>query len=410
MKALLAGCALVCANAYADDHALIERGKYLVDAGDCRSCHTAPGGKAFAGGRGITTPFGTIYTPNLTPDPVTGIGAWSDDDFYRALHTGIDRNGEHLYPAFPYPWYTKLTRADVHAMRAWLATLPAVEQRPPPNELNPLVRSRALIGVWNKLYFHEGEFEPRADKSPQWNRGAYLIEGFGHCSACHSPKNLFGAVKHGHEFEGGEGDNWFAPNLTASAKDGAQTWRHEQLVEYLRSGTNRHTAATGPMAEVIGLSTQHLNKSDLDALATYLQDLPNRSTPSTASRAPQQSSLHERGAGIYIDNCAGCHQQNGRGIPGAIPSLAGSAIAQADTVATAARTILEGGTTVATKTKPAAFAMPAFADKLSDEDVAAVLSFVRQAWNNRAAPVAPADIEHVRATIAAHPSAPNPKH
>ena len=400
--------ALTCANVYGGDNALIARGKYLVDAGDCRSCHTAPGGQPFAGGRGIATPFGTIYSLNVTPDPVTGIGAWSDDDVYRALHEGIDRNGEHLYPAFPYPWYTKLTREDVRAMRAYLATLPAVEKRVPPNELNPLVKSRALVGVWNRLYLHEGEFVPRPDKSARWNRGAYLIEGFGHCSACHSPKNVLGAVKRGEEFRGGEGDNWFAPNLTASAKDGVQSWSPVEIVEYLHTGTNRHTSATGPMAEVISLSTQWLNDDDLSAMAVYLQDLPN-ATPIAARLPAQTPANDDRGAGVYIDNCAACHQQDGHGIPGAIPSLAGSAIAQAETTATAVRTVLEGGATVATKIKPAGFAMPAFGDKLSNEDIAAALSYVRQSWNNSAVPLAPADVQRVREKIAAHPAVINPQ-
>ena len=217
----------LCAGAYAGDFSELQRGKYLVQAGDCQSCHTDQNGPPFAGARAIPTPFGTIYSRNITPDEATGIGGWSDEDFYRAMHEGISRDGSHLYPAFPYPWYTKLTRDDVRAIKSYLDTLPPVRQEIPPNKLHWPMSWRSLVSIWNRMFFKEGEWQSDANKSAEWNRGGYLVEGPGHCSACHSPKNMLGGEKKGDAFEGGEGENWLAPDLTGRTLGGLSEWSVE---------------------------------------------------------------------------------------------------------------------------------------------------------------------------------------
>ncbi len=190
-----------------------ERGRYLVEAGDCQACHTKAGGQPFAGGRAIQTPFGVIYSPNITPDHDTGIGAWSDDQFYRAMHQGIAANGDHLYPAFPYPWYTKVTREDALAIRAYLSTLDPVKAERRSNDLDWPLNHREVMAGWNELFFKEGQFSADPKKSPEWNRGAYLVEGLGHCGACHTPTNIFGAAKTSERLQGGTLQDWYAPDL-----------------------------------------------------------------------------------------------------------------------------------------------------------------------------------------------------
>jgi mono/diheme cytochrome c family protein len=372
----------------------IERGRYLVQVGDCASCHTDSGGKPFAGGRAIPTPFGTIYSRNITPDEQTGLGQWTNADFYRAMHEGTSRNGEHLYPAFPYPWYTKMNRADVDAIKAYLGTLDPVYQRIAPNVLTWPLGWRGWMGVWNSLYFTPGEFEPRLGKSSTWNRGAYLVEGPGHCSACHSPKNIAGAVKKGEAFEGGDGEGWFAADLTGRALDGLTSWSDADVAAYLQKGVNAHSRALGPMAQVVETSTSHLNDADAQAIATYLKDLPGEAqarAPVVASAAPSDT-----GRGLYIDNCTGCHMQGGAGQPGIFPPLKGSAIAQGVDPSTAIQLILVGASSAKTERDPNRFAMPAFAEKLSDREIAQLLSYVRAAWGNRAPAITPGAVARVR--------------
>lgn len=394
-------CVAIAAStsAFAGDFAQIERGRYLVQAGDCQSCHTDENGPPFAGARAIATPFGTLYSRNITPDPATGIGGWSDEDFYRAMHEGISRDGSHLYPAFPYPWYTKMTRADVAAIKSYLDTVTPVRQIVPPNKLNWPMSWRALVGVWNHLFFDEGEFQPDANKSAEWNRGAYLVEGPGHCSACHSPKNILGAVKKHDLFEGGEGENWLAPDLTGRALSGVSEWSVDDIAAFLKTGVNSRTRATGPMAEVVELSTSHLSEDDAKAIAAYLKDLPNglsASAKETAGTAAENA----HGRDLYVDNCTACHMENGTGEAGIFPSLKGSAIAQSPDPATAIHLVLSGSRAASTSANPNRFGMPPFAGKLSDDDVAALLSYVRGAWGNRAGAVSDSQVASVRRAVA----------
>ena len=252
----------------------IARGKALTVAGDCASCHTADPAKPFAGGKRIDTPFGGIYSPNLTPDRDTGIGGWSDDDFYRALRYGVAPDGSRYYPAFPYPNFTKLTRQDILAIRAYLATLTPVRNTPPPLELRWPLNYRVVMRGWNWLFFKPGILMPDQQKSAEWNRGRYLVEGVGHCGACHTPKNIFGADRRGQPFGGGRVQGMFAPRLDGAARSGLKSWSVDDIAEYLQSGRNGRSHAGELMSEVVVNSTSKMSDADVRAIAVYLKDLP----------------------------------------------------------------------------------------------------------------------------------------
>ncbi len=395
-------CLLAAAPAAAQGttYTTIERGRYLVSAGDCASCHTAAGGKPFAGGLPVATPFGTIYSTNITPDPATGIGKWSDQEFYQAMHSGVRRDGKLLYPAFPYPWFTRTSRADVRAIRAFLNTLTPVRQENKEPELPWPLSTREVMTGWNTLFFREGEFKPVPDKSQQWNRGAYLVEGLGHCSACHTASNLLGAPKKDRKLEGGDfGEHWYAPSLTSDLRDGIGDWSEADIVEYLKTGANKQSAAAGPMADVIRNSTQHLTKDDLGAIAVYLKDLPADHGGAPKTPQPDQQAL-ARGEALYLDNCTGCHMEHGRGLERIFPPLQGSSTVQAQQADSLIHFVLAGAKRPATGGKPTGFAMPAFDWKLSDQDVADVVNYIRNAWGNRAAPTSADRVAKVRRTIA----------
>jgi mono/diheme cytochrome c family protein len=271
----LSGCADAAeAGAAGRSAALAERGKYLAVAGNCEGCHTAPGGQPFAGGNSVATPFGAIRSPNLTPDRPTGIGTWTDGDFIRAMRDGIRRGGEHLYPAFPYPWYSRVKRQDLLAIRAYLATLPPVRHAVKRTEL-PFPYERDKMLVWNALFLSTGPLQPVAEKSSLWNRGAYLVEGLGHCGACHTPKNSLGAGEASEAYRGGTlPDKQRVPGLRSEGRRGLGRWTADDIVQYLKTGQNRHKAASGQMAVVITTSTSNMADTDLKAIAIYLKDMP----------------------------------------------------------------------------------------------------------------------------------------
>jgi mono/diheme cytochrome c family protein len=252
----------------------IARGKALAEAADCAGCHTADPAKPFAGGKRIDTPFGGIYSPNLTPDRDTGLGAWSDDDFRRALRDGVAPDGSRYYPAFPYPYFTKLTREDIAAIRAYLETLAPVHSITPSPELRWPLNYRILMRAWKALFFRPGPFEPNQSKSAEWNRGAYLVQSAAHCGACHTPKNLFGADRPGRAYGGGPVQGWFAPRLDGATRSGLKSWSAGDLTEYLQSGRNGRSHADGPMAEVVVNSTSKMSDGDVRAIAAYLKGLP----------------------------------------------------------------------------------------------------------------------------------------
>ena len=377
----------------------VERGRYLARAGDCVSCHTAPNGKPYAGGLPMHTGFGVIYSPNITPDQDTGIGKWSADDFYRALHTGHDDEGKNLYPAFPYPWFTKVTKGDVLAIKAYLDTVEPVRQANRPPELPWWMRWRPLMAGWNLLNFDEGEYKPDPHKSVAWNRGAYLVEGLGHCGDCHTAKGPLGGPHQSRSLQGGAlPDGWYAPSLAGDLREGLGDWSEADIVEYLKTGSTARTAPAGAMSEVIAHSTRYLRDSDLQAVATYLKDLPATGRD-RAHTPPLGRDRLERGQALFMDHCIGCHMKDGGGLPGVFPTLAGSSAIQAADPGTVVRVVLEGQRIVATPDKPTGIAMPGFGWKLDDRQVADVVSYIRNAWGNRGSRVEPATVAAARKTL-----------
>ena len=385
-------------RAPAVDAARVERGRYLVRAGDCAACHTKNDTRPFAGGLGVTTPFGTIYSSNLTPDAETGLGKWSADDFYRAMHTGKNRAGKHLYPAFPYVWFTKLTRADTDAIKAWLDTLTPIRYKVAEPDLPWPLSWRFMVTGWNLLFFDEGEYRPDTTKSAEWNRGAYLVEGAGHCGACHTPMNFLGGSKRAEAFSGNATpDHWYAANLTADTRHGLGDWSQQEIVELLRSGSTHKTAVTGSMAEVISKSTQYLSDADLNAIALYLKSLPARAPAAEPITPPLSEAALKRGEALYFDNCMGCHMVDGGGIDHVFPPLKLSAVLQGFKPDTVVQLVLQGHKIPATEAKPTGIAMPGFAGKLDDQEVVDVVNYVRNAWGNRAPPVQAELVATIRA-------------
>ena len=364
----------------AQDFGQIERGRYLAVAGDCASCHTVPGsGQPFAGGRPIETPFGTVVGANITPDSETGIGAWSDDQFVRALREGKGHDGELLYPAMPYPYYTKLTESDALAIRAYLNTVTPVRNAVVSNTLPFPLDIRQGMAAWNALYFTSGEFKPDPAKSTEWNRGAYLVEGLGHCGACHTPKSALGGDDNAHAFQGYALQGWFAPNITNDSERGLGRWSVADIAAYLKNGHNPTTASTEIMAEEITLSSSHMIDADLTAIATYLKALPNQ-TAATAAAIPASDPKMVAGEAIYADECSACHGPDGKGVPYLFPSLAGSSNVRSADPTSLIRVVIEGARSVATAGEPTGPGMPSFAWKLNDDQAAAVLTYVRNAW------------------------------
>jgi mono/diheme cytochrome c family protein len=372
----------------------IARGKALTEAADCASCHTADPSKPFAGGKRIDTPFGGIYSPNLTPDRDTGIGAWSDGEFHRALHYGVAPDGSRYYPAFPYPNFTKLIRGDILAIRAYLAALAPVYNRPPPPQLRWPLNYRGVMRVWNFLFFRPGVFEPNQQKSAEWNRGGYLVTGAAHCGGCHTPKNLFGADRRGRAFGGGLVQGWFAPRLDNAAHSGLKSWSVDDIVEYLQSGRNGKSHAGGLMAEVVVNSTSKMSDADIRAIAVYLKDLPV-GAPEHAVTPPPRAEM-TAGAAVYAHACISCHEADGSGAPRIYPPLPGNANLQSADPSSALGVILAGAQTVTTPRAPNTGSMPAYAKQFSDQQIADVTNYIRNSWGNAAPLVTPAQVKKAR--------------
>jgi mono/diheme cytochrome c family protein len=384
------------------DFTQIERGRYLAVLSDCASCHTVPGShQPFAGGRAIETPFGNILAPNITPDLETGIGSWSDDAFDAAIRKGLRRNGSRLYPAMPYTAYTKMSRDDVLAIRAYLNTVIPVRNAVNANALPFPFNIRASMRVWNMLYFSQGDYKPDAGKSAEWNRGAFLVDGPGHCGACHTPKTLLGGDKATEYLRGGLLQGWSAPDITGDSRVGVGAWSTEDLVAYLKSGHNRVSAATEPMAEVVALSTEHMTDPDLKAIATYLKSLSGtQEHPQTLSK---EDAAMTSGAAIYRDQCSACHGIDGKGIAELFPSIADSSMVKSDDPTTSIRIVLRGARSVGTQAQPTAPGMPSYGSQLDDAQIAAVLTYMRNGWGAAAAPVSATDVARVRSGTALRP-------
>ena len=372
----------------------IARGKALTVAADCAGCHTADPSKPFAGGKRIDTPFGGIYSPNLTPDRETGLGASSDEEFYRALHDGVARDGSRYYPAFPYPNFTKITRDDVLAIRAYLATLTPFRNIKPPPELRWPLNYRVVMRGWDLLFFRPGTFEVNPNKSEEWNRGAYLVEGAAHCGGCHTPKNMFGADKRGQPYGGGRVQGWFAPRLDSADRGGLKSWSADDIVEYLQTGRNGRSHAGKLMAEVVVNSTSKMSDADVRAIAVYLKDLP-AGAPEPAVTPPPQAEM-AAGAAVYARACIACHEADGSGAPRIYPPLPGNANLQSDDPSSTLRIILDGAQTVTTPRAPNTGSMPAYARELSDQQIADVANYIRNSWGNAAPLVTPAQVAKAR--------------
>jgi mono/diheme cytochrome c family protein len=370
---------LFCAGLQAQQSP-VQRGEYLARAGDCISCHTANGGAPYAGGLRMDTPFGYLLAPNITPDPETGIGTWTADDFYRALHDGVNKRGQDMYPVMPYDFYTKVTRADSDAIFAYLKSLPPVRNSVDVNHLRFPFDLRWSMVAWRELYFDEGSYKPDPTQSAAWNRGAYLVEGLGHCSACHSPRNVMGAIEKDKAFTGATIDGWFALNLTEKMKTGLGDWTVDQITTYLKSGANKgKSTAFGPMAEVVHNSLQYLTDADLKAMAEYLKSLPANSALRTGHA--EADPTRQAGAKLYVDNCMACHQSKGRGIPGVFPPLAGNGAIVAPLPNDVIKVVLAG-----IPARNGYIAMPPFAARLTDQQIADIANYVRTSWGNAAAP------------------------
>jgi mono/diheme cytochrome c family protein len=371
----------------------VRRGQYLVRMGDCASCHTPEGGQLFAGSFGLKTPFGVIYSTNLTSDAETGLGRMSPDIFYRALHDGVGPKGGQIYPAMPYNYFTRVSRADSDAMLAYLKTTPPVHSRRPANKLPFPLSIRFFVRGWNLFFFHKGAFTPEPAKSEEWNRGAYIVNGLGHCGGCHTPKNFLAGDKAHQPLHGGELDNWVAPDLTANGRTGLGAWSSDDIVEYLKTGRNAHANAGGPMAEVVTNSTSLMTDADLRAVATYLKDQP--ASPEGGAQSADADAM-KRGAAVYSDACASCHMEGGKGQPRYFPPLGGNAMLQQRDSAGLTHLILAGGRTGPTPTRPTPLSMPSFAWKLTDRQVADVSTYIRNSWGNQAPPVSERSVAGMR--------------
>ncbi len=381
----------------------IARGRYLAEAADCKSCHTADGGKPFAGGRALTTPFGTLYTPNITADKKTAIGDWSDADFLGALHEGIDDEGAHLYPAMPYAAYAYLTDADVLAIKAYLFTLPPVDNVPPENTLAFPYNQRWLMGIWSGLFKPGKRFEPVADRSPEWNRGAYLSEALAHCGDCHTPRNLLQALDNKRKFAGGDAEGWRAYNITADANAGVGTWSDEDLANYLSKGHAKgRGTASGPMAEAVNLSFAHLTPSDIRAMVAYLRTVPaieSSGLPSpknvAASNDPKQgvAAEFEHGKLIFAGACASCHDWSGVSPLSTEATLTGTRAVNDPTATNVAQVILHG---TEWKVGSDAISMPAFGAAYDDREIAAVANYVTARFGAKASSISAGEVRKLR--------------
>ena len=385
-------------RAQAADQALIEKGEYLAHAGDCVACHTKPGGQLFAGGRAMPTPFGTLYSTNITPDP--DIGHWTADQFYSLMHTGRSPDGGLIYPAMPFASYTKVTRRDCDAIFAYLRSVPPVHAPNKPHDLRFPYNNRSLILGWRTLFFTEGEYKPDPSKSAEWNRGAYLVEGLGHCSMCHTPINALGGSSESWAFEGGliPMQNWYAPSLRSNKEAGLGDWTITDITDLLRTGVSARGAVYGPMAEVTYDSLQYLTDEDVHAMAVYLKNLGQGSPPETSALLPPAESalLMDLGKRVYDSQCATCHGVDGRGEPPAYPPLAGNQSIQMESAVNPIRMVLNGGYPPGTEDDPMPYGMPPFAQSLSDDEVAAVVTYIRLSWGNRGSAISARQANELR--------------
>ena len=408
------------AHAGSDSKELVQHGAYAARAGDCAACHTAPKGQPFAGGQPFPIPIGKVFSTNITPDLETGIGRYDADDFVKAMREGVAKDRHRLYPAMPYPSYARVSRDDLTALHAYF--IQGVEPVSNPNrpaQLCWLVGSRSFLAIWNALYFKKGEYVADPGKGPSWNRGAYLVQGLGHCGACHTPRGVGGQEKAVSEREGREFlagatlDNWHVSSLAGDFVTGLHAWTKDEIAEFLRTGRTARVAAAGVMAEVVGVSTQYLTDQDLMAIAEYLKTLPPSSAEgqgkaellaqagaaSAATLALRAGETGMRGSLVYLNNCNACHRSDGSGANRTFPALVGSEAVNSRDPISLIHIVLAGSSMPSTQTAPSAFAMPGFGWRLTDAEVADVLSFIRSNWANHAAAVSGDDVGRLRKAL-----------
>jgi alcohol dehydrogenase (quinone), cytochrome c subunit len=403
---LLASLTLAVAAAAQD--ASTARGEYLARAGDCVACHSVAGGKAFAGGLKMGTPLGTIYTTNITPDVETGIGGYTLQDFERALRRGIARDGHRLYPAMPYPSYAKLDDDDVQALYDFfMHAVPAVHQANKPSEIPGWLSMRWPLAIWDTLFTGGVGFTADPQHDSSWNRGAYLVEGLGHCGACHTPRGWAKQEKaldagNANFLSGANLDEWYSPSLRQDALTGLGTWSPSDIVSFLRTGSNQHGSAFGSMRDVINNSTPYLNDDDLNAIADFLKSLPaNGEQPkyvydgatATALLAGKTDAV---GAALYAGNCQSCHRETGAAAPPFVPPLAGNPTVLDNDPASLINVVLNGTDPLVVKGRPDAYRMPQFREQLNNQQIADIVTFIRDSWGNHAASVSANEVGELR--------------
>jgi len=396
--ARLSIAAVLAASLFTFAHAgaQLERGRELVIAGDCRTCHTAPSHpeKPFAGGFALHAYFGTVYSPNITPDAQTGIGKWTADQFWHAMHDGIDDEGAHLYPAFPYVYFAHLSRADIEAIFAYLHTLKPIHNVTPTNRLIFPADMRWVVAVWDWLFLDKSPLPSDPSRSAEWNRGYRLVNGVGHCSGCHTPKNFLFVDEGGRRLQGATLDGWYAPNLTPAPGSAFVKWNAGDIVRFLATGENRFGRAVGSMKDVVGNSTSKMSDADRKAIAVYLKSLPPG--PARTPAAPAQAQM-DAGRGVFERNCSACHEHPEQGYPDL--GRHNTAVDTRDPI-TLVRVILQGSQSLALPGHKIGLSMPSFAS-LSDKDVADVASFLRHHEGNAQGPVGPGQVKTIRALIMA---------
>lgn len=365
------------------DPSLVEHGRYLALAGDCMPCHTGSPDEKFAGGLGINTPFGTIYSPNITPDSETGIGKWTFDEFKAAVHDGIRADGANLYPAMPYTYFTKIEQADLKALWAYLRSLPPIKKARKENGLSFPFSIRSLMFFWRVLFFDEGFYQTDKTKSAAWNRGAYLVEALAHCGACHTPRNIMGATIPSERFEGSHIGTWFAPNITPAALKKINKWDKTDLIDFLKKGATSDSTALGPMEVVVHDSLSKLKDGDITDIATYMfdDDAGKDETLRPAKVAKLAPKVEARAKKLFDTHCAVCHQKTGKGMVGRVPPLAGNPTVVAAQPYNILSAVLQG-----VSARNGFMAMPSFAGTLTNEDIADIANYVRTNWDNEAAP------------------------
>ncbi|MHB9841057.1 c-type cytochrome [Paraburkholderia terrae] len=378
---------------------IVKRGEYLARAGDCVACHTAPRGKTFGGGLAMETPFGTFFTPNISSDKEYGIGKWTADEFFKMMRTGKSPDGKLIYPVMPIAAYTKVTREDSDAIFAYLQSVEPVHQPSRKLELRFPFNQRELLIGWRSLYFREGEYQPNPSRSVEWNRGAYLVEGLGHCSMCHTKINLLGGSSKSEQFAGGliPVQNWYAPSLTSDKDGGLGDWSIKDIVDLLQAGISDRGAVYGPMAEVTYHSLQYMTDDDVKAMAVYLKTLPdNDPGRKTGPSATVKPAVFENGQRIYMQKCATCHGEHGEGHLQHYPPLAHNQSIEMDSAVNPIRIVLNGGFPPGTRRNPEPYGMPPFAQELNDADLAAVVTYIRTAWGNHGLPVTAKQVNELR--------------